>query len=74
MIVQEILDENTVRTYSDRGVLIHGGFPEGDYAEAIDPISMNRTYTETNIPIEQDFDTEDEQYAEAGRILMGVHE
>ena len=52
-IVREILDEDTIRTYSDRGVLIHGGFPEGDYAEAIDPISMNRTYTETEIPIDE---------------------
>lgn len=52
-IVREILDEDTVRTYSDRGVKIHGGFPEGDYAEAVDPISMNRTYTETEIPIDE---------------------
>ena len=52
-IVREILDEDTVCTYSDRGVMIHGGFPEGDYAEAIDPISMNRTYTETEIPIDE---------------------
>lgn len=72
-IVQEILDEDTVRTYSDRGVMIHGGFPEGDYAEAIDPISMNRTYVETDIPIEDESD-EDSAFAEAGRILMGVSE
>lgn len=51
MIIQEIISETLVRTYSDRNVMIHGGFPEGDYAEAIDPISAGRTYTETNIPI-----------------------
>lgn len=65
MIIQEPYD-NLIRTYSDRGVYIHGGYPEGDYTEAIDPIE--RTYIETDIPIEEEGD----QYAEAGRILMGV--
>lgn len=41
-----------IRTYSDAGVLIHGGTPEGDYSEATDPAELNRTYTETDIPIE----------------------
>lgn len=39
-----------VKTYSDSGYLIHGGSPEGDYAEAIDPAELNRMYTETDIP------------------------
>ena len=51
MIRQEIISETLVRTYSDKDVMIHGGFPEGDYAEVIDPISAGRIYTETNIPI-----------------------
>lgn len=72
MIVQEIIGDS-VRTYSDAGFLIHGGFPEGDYAEAIDPIDMHREYTETDIPIEEDEPTEDD-YAEAGRIMMGVEQ
>lgn len=72
MIVQEIIGDS-VRTYSDAGFLIHGGFPEGDYAEAVDPIDAGRTYTETDIPIEEDEPTEDD-YAEAGRIMMGVEE
>ena len=60
MIIQERISETLVKSYSDRGVYIHGGYPEADYAEAIDPISMNRTYTETDreivgeeIPAEQ---------------------
>ena len=53
MIVQERMEGNLIRTYSDRGVMIHGGMPEGDYAEAIDPEEMHRTYVETDIPIEQ---------------------
>ena len=51
MIVQEFLEGDLVRTYSDTGFFIHGGEPEGDYTEAIDPVSMNRIYIETNIPI-----------------------
>lgn len=41
-----------IRTYSDAGMKIHGGMPEDDYDEAIDPAEFNRTYTETNIPVD----------------------
>lgn len=58
-----------VKTYSDAGFYIHGGSPEGDYAEAIDPADLNRTYTETNIPIEEEPTAEEK--AEAYDILMG---
>lgn len=57
MIVHEIYDSESTRTYSDRGMLIHGGFPEADYAEAIDPTYMiesgERVYYETNIPVQE---------------------
>lgn len=43
-----------VRTYSDAKMKIHGGFPEADYDEAVDPSSLGRTYTETDIPIEDE--------------------
>ena len=72
MIKTEKISDDLIRTYSDKNVLIHGGFPEGDYAEAIDPIYMNRTYVETDIPIETDQSEINAAYAEAGRILMGV--
>lgn len=80
MIRQEQLEidgTKFIRTYSDQGLMIHGGFPEGDYAEAVDPASLNREYTETDIPVEGEEEgeqTEEEQYAEAGRILLGVRE
>lgn len=51
MIKTELLGNGLIRTYSDEGFLIHGGSPEGDYEEAIDPVSAERTYTETDIPI-----------------------
>lgn len=55
-----------IRTYSDSGYYIHGGVPEGDYAEAIDPAEFGRTYTETDIPISGDTTAE-----EVVDILLG---
>ena len=72
MIVQEhftVNNKDFIRTYSDAGVLIHGGSPEGDYSEACDPADLGRTYTETDIPIEGDSDAE-----EILNILTGVSE
>ena len=46
-----INDQQFIRTYSDAGFMIHGGMPEADYTEAVDPAELGRTYTETNIPI-----------------------
>lgn len=59
MIVQENIGNDLVRTYSDQGMMIQGGFPEGLYAEAIDPISAGRTYIETDIPVPPDEQPED---------------
>lgn len=58
MIKTEIKD-NIIHTWSDLGMKIHGGFPEGDYDEAYDPVDMHREYTETDIPIESDTDAEE---------------
>lgn len=68
MIITETIN-NMVHTYSDLGMKIHGGMPEGDYDEAYDPIELGRTYTETNIPIDED-GTKEEAYD----ILMGESE
>lgn len=51
-IVQEKINDKLIRSYSDAGMKIHGGYPEGDYDEAVDPIDAGRTYTETDIPID----------------------
>ena len=65
----ELNGRSFIRTYSDRGMLIHGGMPEGDYSEANDPAEFNRTYTETDIPIGGE--TEAEEIVD---ILTGVSE
>lgn len=62
-----INDQQFVRTYSDAGFMIHGGFPEADYTEAVDPADLGRTYTETDIPIEQD----EAEAEEIVNILIG---
>ena len=67
MIIQEQISETLIRTYSDQHVMIHGGYPEGDYEEAIDPISTGRTYTETDIPIPSPEITD----SQALNILLG---
>jgi len=83
MIITELLEDNFIKTYSDQGVYIHGGFPEADYIEAIDPIELHREYIETDIPIpepepepepqpEPEPEPTDSDYAEVGKILMGV--
>lgn len=58
------------RAYSDRGVKIHGGAPEGDYDESCDPAEFGRTFTETDIPVDPD----ENEAEEIINILMGVDE
>lgn len=62
-------ERDYIRTYSDSGMMIHGGSPEGDYTEATDPADLGRTYTETDIPI--DDETTEADKAEAFDILLG---
>lgn len=69
MIKTEIKD-NIIHTWSDKGMKIHGGFPEGDYDEAYDPIALGRTYTETDIPI----DSDEAEAEEIVNILTGEEE
>ncbi|MBQ6679570.1 MAG: hypothetical protein IJM76_06055 [Lachnospiraceae bacterium] len=74
MIVTEQFTEGGttfVRTYSDKGMKIHGGFPEGDYDEAVDPAEFGRTYTETNIPINDDESEEETDAEDLLNIIIG---
>lgn len=45
-----------VRTISDRGMMVRQDETGELYAEAVDPEFTNRTYTETDIPVEKDED------------------
>lgn len=61
-----------MHTYSDIGMKVER---EGvRYDEAYDPMNTGRVYVETDEPIDAETVSEDEQYAQAGRILMGVSE
>lgn len=54
MIERELIDikgRSFVRTYSGNGVMIERDGKH--YNEAIDPAEFGRTYTETDIPIEE---------------------
>ena len=56
MIIQEEIEisgREFIKTYSDKGMFIKGGVPEGLYAEAIDPKELGRVYVETDKPIPQ---------------------
>ena len=76
MITTEIVtisDKQYKRTYSNTQKMI-----ERDgvlYSEAIDPIKLDREYTETDVAIETDNEaTEADLKAQAYDILMGVTE
>ena len=73
MVIYENIEINGrafIKAYSDNGVMIHGGSPEANYNESIDPAEFNRQYTETDIPIEPG-EAEAEEIVD---ILMGVSE
>lgn len=52
MVKYETLANDFVKAYSDAGYYIHGGNPEGDYVVAVDHASAGRIYKETDIKIE----------------------
>lgn len=69
MIVTERYSEDLIKTYSNAGFMIQQDETGILYSEAIDPDFMNRTYTETNIPI--DADEEETEAEEILDILLG---
>lgn len=62
-----------IKTYSDAGFMVRNDATDELYAEAIDPISAHREYTETEIPVDAEEPTVEEK-AEAYDILTGVVE
>ena len=70
-IKQKQISETLVKTWSDAGVYIHGGSPEGDYTIVVDPIAMNRQYVETDKKIPNWRNPEDIRPEEALAIITG---
>lgn len=70
MIIKEQVD-GFIKTYSSKGVYIHGGVPEGDYTEAMDLV--DREYTETDIPIEAPTEPEELLQAAEAALTEGVN-
>lgn len=68
-VIYEKLDETLVRAYSDKNVMIADA--DGSlYCDAVDLISLDKKYTETDIAIEEEEATIDD-YKEA-LVEMGV--
>lgn len=68
MIQTEKLNDKLVRTYSDAGFKIKR---DGViYDESVDPIELNRKYTETDIPVSQSEKTYTEILEEQGALLL----
>ena len=64
MIIQETFmqdDLQLTKTYSDAGFLIRQDATGDFYPEAIDPTEAGRTYTETDIPIEEPEEEQEEE-------------
>ena len=59
VIYEEINGTDLVRAYSNNGMKIRQDGTGVVYDEAIDPVYMNRTYTETEEPIEDELDSEE---------------
>lgn len=63
VIYQEISGTDLVCAYSNSKMMIRQDETGNLYSEAIDPVYMNRTYTETDIPIEEDLSVMEPQEA-----------
>lgn len=63
-----------IKTYSDSGFMIQQNGTDDIYEEAVDPEFANRSYTETDIPIDSGEEDEMEDKAEAYDILIGESE
>lgn len=56
MIIQEQIENDLVKTYSNAGFMIRKKGTEELYSEAIDPKKFNREYEETDIKIDEEID------------------
>ena len=52
-IIEEKINENLVKHYSDKGFYLLQNETDEEYSEAVDVIPCRYTYTETDKPIEE---------------------
>ena len=74
MIKTELYSDDIIRTYSDSGFKLKQDETDILYDEAYDPISMNRTYTETDIPIDSDDESEAMRAQAILSIILGENQ
>ena len=74
VIYQEISGTDLVCAYSNNKMMIRQDETGNLYSEAIDPVYMNRTYTETDIPIEEDEESPAMEPQEALDFIFGGQE
>ena len=70
-------ERDLVHHYSDAGFKIRNTTTNGVYDDAWDLVSFNYIYVETDEKIDEEEDPEQtqlEQYAEAGKIMLGEGE
>lgn len=72
VIYEEISGTDLVRAYSNNNMMIRQDETGVLYTEAIDPNYMGRTYTETDIPIEEEDFNIDENNEEAIKNLLSI--
>lgn len=72
VIYQEIGGTDLVCAYSNNKMMIRQDETGNLYSEAIDPVYMNRTYTETDISIEEELSVMEPQ--EALDVIFGGQE
>lgn len=74
IIYQEISGTDLVCAYSNNKMMIRQDETGNLYSEAIDPVYMNRTYTETDIPVEEDEESSVMEPQEALDFIFGGQE
>lgn len=67
----ELNGRQFVRTYSDAGRYVVGGWPYGEYGEANDPVEFVRQYTEGELMPADEIAAQAEEVL---NILLGVSE
>lgn len=71
MIIQENISDALIRHYSDIGMMIKQVETGNLYSEAVDVVPCRYTYTETNVPVQQDGTINPDEAVEAVKILLG---